>query len=76
MVLVTTKWKWDENALNWGIGAYVCSYCNGNNLNLPREKKPDSLVASFSAANYCPHCGREMKEYIDCCTIGELMDID
>ena len=35
-----------------------------------------ALIAECASKKHCPHCGRKTKEYIDCCIIGELMDID
>ena len=32
------KWVWNDNAMNWGIGAWVCSECRGRNENIHASK--------------------------------------
>lgn len=50
--------KWDQNAIDWGIGAWVCSDCNSRNDNLPRFKTENPLQRRGS--QFCPVCGAKI----------------
>lgn len=59
-------WVWDNDAIDWGLGAWVCSRCHGrNNIHAGRPGYDDSISANpyaWSGAQYCPHCGAPMHE--------------
>lgn len=52
------KWRWNQNGMDWGLGAWECSECACRNNNLPMNKKINPLV--FSGSKYCPNCGAKM----------------
>lgn len=51
-------WLWNGEAIDWGLGAWICSECKTKNDNIPYKEKinPYDFVGSF----YCPHCGAKM----------------
>lgn len=49
------KWVWDENAIDWGVGAWVCSQCKTPNRNISDNPEIDPNI--FSGSNFCPNCG-------------------
>ena len=51
-------WVWNENAMDWGIGGWVCSECRAKNDNIPA--KPDIHPSAWVGSQYCPHCGSKM----------------
>lgn len=60
-------WVWDDDAIDWGLGAWVCSRCHGRNANIHAGKPgyDDSVCAnpySWAGAQYCPNCGAPMRE--------------
>lgn len=52
------RWVWNENAMDWGIGGWVCSECRAKNDNIPA--KPDIHPSAWVGSQYCPHCGCKM----------------
>lgn len=56
---VTSEWVWDDDAIDWGIGAYVCKRCHGrnDNINVGKQGNPYAWVGS----QFCPKCGAKMK---------------
>lgn len=56
--VVHAEWIWDDNAMYWGIGAWVCGACFCRNANLPADKKINPHM--WAGAKYCPHCGTKM----------------
>ena len=52
------RWVWNENAMDWGIGGWVCSECRAKNDNIPA--KPDIHPSAWVGSHYCPHCGALM----------------
>lgn len=54
------KWRWNQNGMDWGLGAWECSECACRNNNLPINKKINPLV--FSGSKYCPNCGAPMTD--------------
>lgn len=52
------KWRWNQNGMDWGLGAWECSECACRNNNLPMNEKINPLV--FSGSKYCPNCGAKM----------------
>ena len=60
------RWIWDNDAIDWNIGAWVCSECRGRNENI-HTGKPDT-VESFgvnpyiwAGSRFCPNCGAKME---------------
>ena len=33
----TSEWVWNENAIDWGLGAWVCRICGCRNDNIPHQ---------------------------------------
>ena len=52
------KWVWNENAMDWGLGGWVCSECQAKNDNIP--EKPDIHPSAWRGSHYCPNCGAKM----------------
>lgn len=52
------KWIWDDNAIDWGIGAWVCSECHGRNENIHAGKGDNPNV--WSGSRFCNNCGAKM----------------
>lgn len=60
-------WVWDDDAIDWGLGAWVCSRCHGRNANIHAGKPgyDNSISANpyaWAGAQYCPNCGAPMRE--------------
>ena len=56
--VVHERWVWDENAMDWGLGGWICSKCQERNDNIPA--KPDIHPSGWVGSNYCPNCGARM----------------
>ena len=56
---VHSEWVWNPDAIDFGIGAWVCKRCGCRNENIPAhiDEKPLSWAGSF----YCPNCGADMR---------------
>ena len=54
----TAQWAWDENGMDWNLGAWRCSRCHARNANLPGRK--DINPYQFSGSKFCPNCGKPM----------------
>lgn len=52
------RWVWDDNGMDWGLGAWLCGACFCRNANLPANKKINPY--KWAGAKYCPHCGAKM----------------
>ena len=64
------RWIWDNDAIDWGLGAWVCSECHGRNENIHAGKPGyDHTIGmspySWAGSAYCPNCGALMKENSD-----------
>ena len=55
----TAKWVWDQDAIDFGIGAWACDKCYCVNHNLTYCGKSDNPMR-WSGSKYCPNCGRKM----------------
>ena len=57
--VVHGKWEWNPNAMDFGLGAWVCNKCGCKNNNLGLDRKMNPLM--FSGSSYCPNCGADMR---------------
>ena len=58
----TSQWIWDEDGMDWGLGAWKCLSCGCRNANLPNDKS--IYPYSWSGTKFCPNCGKKMQEHI------------
>lgn len=61
--VVHGRWVWNENAMDWGIGGWVCSECKEKNDNIPA--KQDIYPSGWVGSHYCPNCGARMDLEVD-----------
>lgn len=54
----TSEWVWNEDAIDWGLGAWVCKICGCRNDNIPNQSK--WYPYNWAGTKYCPNCGRRM----------------
>ena len=55
------KWVWNENGMDWGLGAWVCSVCRSKPETWwESDKKNNPLRCSGS--HFCGNCGADMRE--------------
>lgn len=52
------KWIWDENGMDWNIGAWVCSECGMRNENIHSDMEFNPHI--WAGTKYCPNCGARM----------------
>lgn len=50
------KWVRDPDAIDWDIGGWRCSVCEGVNYAIPLNAMP----FMWSCSRYCPNCGAKM----------------
>lgn len=53
------KWIWDENGMDWGLGAWRCSEC-GSKPETWWEASQKYVPKRCSGSKYCPNCGAKM----------------
>lgn len=53
------EWVWDENAMDWGLGGWICSKCQEKNDNIPAN--PDIYPSGWVGSHFCPNCGADMR---------------
>ena len=53
------EWIWDNNGMDWGIGAWKCKNCHSK-PNTYWECDRDINPLRFSGSHYCPNCGAKM----------------
>ena len=53
------RWEWDEHAIDWGLGGWVCGECKSINDNIPTT--PEINPYAWVGSNYCPNCGVKME---------------
>lgn len=56
----TAHWVWNPDGLDWGLGAWQCSNCRHNNLNLPTASNTLNPYR-FAGSHFCPTCGLLMQ---------------
>lgn len=60
------KWVWNNDAIDYGIGAWVCSECLGRNENI-HAAEPGTVKAFstnpyiYAGTKFCPNCGAKMQ---------------
>lgn len=53
-----SQWYWDENGMDYGLGAWRCEMCGYVNSALPIDK--DIYPYNWSGSKYCANCGHRM----------------
>lgn len=56
--MITGRWIWDENAVDWRMGGWRCNRCHARNGNIGGTAKTDPFI--FTGSAYCPNCGARM----------------
>ena len=52
------RWVWDDNGMDWGLGAWKCSVCHSKPETWWEADKRNPYRCSGS--HYCPNCGAKM----------------
>lgn len=52
-------WVYDPNAIDWGMGGWICNLCGNRNNNLPIMQQ-DCNPYLYAGSQYCPACGAKM----------------
>lgn len=52
-------WVYDPNAIDWGMGGWICNLCENRNNNLPIMQQ-DCNPYLYAGSQYCPACGAKM----------------
>ena len=60
------RWIWDNDAVDWGLGAWVRSECHGRNENIHAGKPGrDDTIGKYpyawAGSQFCPNCGAKME---------------
>ena len=50
---------YDPNAIDWGMGGWICNLCGNRNNNLPIMQQ-DCNPYLYAGSQYCPACGAKM----------------
>ena len=61
MPMVRGHWEWDENGMDWNIGAWRCSHCRSKAETWWTADKHNPLRCAGS--HFCGNCGANMIEY-------------
>ena len=59
MTVQQGHWVYDPNAIDWGMGGWVCNLCGNRNNNLPILQQ-DCNPYLYAGSQYCPACGAKM----------------
>lgn len=62
--VVMGRWGWDENGMDWGIGAWRCSVCHSR-PETTWQTMTDIIPLRWSGSHYCPNCGARMEGFDD-----------
>ena len=54
------EWIWDNDAVDWNLGAWICSNCHARNDNIPHSER--TIPLRWSGSKYCPNCGADMRK--------------
>lgn len=57
-------WKWDEDGVDWNIGAWVCSNCGLMFPDFDIATNKNRRVELWAHSKYCGHCGAKMDEEV------------
>ena len=52
------EWIWDNDAVDWNLGAWICSNCHARNDNIPHSER--IIPLRWSGSKFCPNCGARM----------------
>lgn len=55
------RWIWDENGMDWGLGAWVCSECHSKSETWWGGIRIFNPLRC-SGSRFCGNCGAKMKE--------------
>lgn len=58
--VVVAHWEWDENGMDWNLGAWKCSNCRRKAETWWANDKHNPLRCAGSY--FCGNCGAEMRE--------------
>lgn len=59
MTVQQGHWVYDPNAIDWGMGGWICNLCGNRNNNLPIMQQ-DCNPYLYAGSQYCPACGAKM----------------
>jgi hypothetical protein len=59
--VVRGRWIWDENGMDWGLGAWICSQCR-HRPETTWQTMSDIIPLRWSGSHFCPNCGAEMSD--------------
>lgn len=54
------RWIWDENGMDWNIGAWTCSAC-GSKAETFWQTYKESNPHRCAGSHYCSNCGAKME---------------
>jgi len=55
------QWVYNPDAVDWGLGAYVCSLCRCRNDNIPHNQEMARNPYMWRGSQFCPTCGARMR---------------
>lgn len=58
--VIHSKWYYDPDGMDWGLGAWKCEHCHCRNDNLPANIGRTNPL-NWAGSNYCPNCGADMR---------------
>ena len=58
--VVKGKWVWDDDGMDWNIGAWRCSVCGAMSPMWWNCEKTNPRTKS--GHRFCPNCGADMRE--------------
>ena len=61
--VVRGHWEWDENGMDWGLGAWKCSECKAIPQTWWNADKENPLRCSGS--RFCGNCGADMRKVVE-----------
>lgn len=58
--VMRAHWEWDENGMDWNLGAWKCSHCHCKAETWWATDKHNPLYCAGS--HFCGNCGADMRE--------------
>ena len=55
---ICSEWVWDENGMDWNLGAWKCSNCGNRSSAWWNTERTSPMIKS--GHKYCSHCGAYM----------------